>query len=39
MGGAVLGLGILDSIRKEAEQALGNKPISSHPICTKGTVM
>jgi hypothetical protein len=31
VGGAILGLVILGSMRKQAEQARGNKPVSSTP--------
>ena len=31
MGGAIPGLLILDSIRKQAEQVMGSKPVSSIP--------
>jgi hypothetical protein len=33
MGGTIPGLVVLGSIRKEAEQAMGSKPVSSIPPC------
>ena len=31
VGGAILGLVVLGSMRKQAEQAMGNKPVSRTP--------
>jgi hypothetical protein len=31
MGGAIPGLVVLGSLRKQAEQAMGNRPVSSTP--------
>ena len=37
VGGAIPGLVVLGSIRKQAEKARGNKPVSSIPPCVSSS--